>query len=164
MEELELISLLADHPMLIATAEADKAFCLLTDARLRAMYSAARDGLALLELAPAQLPPPTAQHVLSGKYASAKDPVLSLAAMTRNLEARKANAARMAFRKGLIDAGRRGDQQLAREMSQRASAAGISADRGNHELVMKLADERMASAEKSASLVDPETSNRKQVE
>jgi hypothetical protein len=84
--------------------------------------------------------------------------------MTRNLEARKANAARMAFRKGLIDAGRRGDQQLAREMSQRASAAGISADRGNHELVMKLADERMASAEKSASLVDPETSNRKQVE
>jgi DNA primase len=164
MEELELISLLADHPMLIATAEADKAFCLLTDARLRAMYSAARDGHALLELAPVQLPPPTAQHVLSGKYVSAKDPVLSLAAMTRNLETRKANAARMAFRKGLIDAGRRGDHHLAREMTQRASAAGISADRGNHELVMKLADERMASAEKSASLVDPETSNRKQVE
>src|SRR5262249_44616536 len=40
-EELELVALLADHPSLIATSEADKAFWLLTDARLQAMYSAA---------------------------------------------------------------------------------------------------------------------------
>ena len=54
MEELEVISLLADHPSLIATVEADKAFWLLTDARLRDMYSAARAGQSFLELAPVQ--------------------------------------------------------------------------------------------------------------
>jgi DNA primase len=75
-EEVEVISLLADHPSLIATAEADKAFWLLTDARLQAMYSAARAGQSLLDLAATsgQLPPPTIVHVLSGKYADSKDP------------------------------------------------------------------------------------------
>ena len=117
MEELELITLLADHPVLIATDDADKAFWLLTDARLRAMYSAARAGQSLLELAPAQLPPNTAKHVLSGKYAS-KDPASSLTAMTSNLEARKVAAERMAMVKSLGDAKRRGDHELAREITQ----------------------------------------------
>jgi DNA primase len=162
MEELELIALLADHPLLIATAEADKAFWLLTDARLRAMYSAARDGQSFLELAPVQLPPSTAKLVLSGKYASAKDPPSSLAAMTRNFEARKASVDRVELQKSLADARRRGDHDLARHLAQRAEAAG----RGDHELATKLADERKAGSrtENIASLVDPETSNRKQVE
>ena len=162
MDEVEVIALLADHPVLIATVEADKAFWLLTDARLRAMYSAARDGQSFLELASAQLPPPTAKHVLSGKYASAKDPPSSLAAMTQNLEARKLGAGRIELKKSLADARRRGDHALARELAQQAEAAG----RGNHELVTKLAEERKAGSrtEKLASQVDPETSNRKQVE
>jgi len=161
MEELELVMLLADHPVLIATAEADKAFWLLTDDRLRAMYSAARDGESFLELAPVHLPPSTAKLVLSGKYAS-KDPPSSLAAMTRNLEARKANVSRMELKKNLADARRRGDHELARQLAQRAEAEG----RGDHELAMKLADEHKAGSkiEKITSLVDPETSNRKQVE
>ena len=162
MDELEVVMLLADHPMLIATAEADKAFWLLTDERLRAMYSAARDGQSFLELAPAQLPPPTAKHVLSGKYASAKDPSSSLAAMTRNLEARKIEAGRVELRKSLEDARRRGDHVLARNLAQQA----VAQRTGNHELASRLEDERRAGSktEKSASLVDPETSNRKQVE
>jgi hypothetical protein len=161
MDELELIALLADHPVLIATDEADKAFWLLTDDRLRAMYSAARDGASFLELAPVHLPPSTAKLVLSGKYAS-KDPPSSLAAMTRNLEARKVNVGRMELLKTLADARRRGDHELARHLAQRAEAEG----RGDHELAMKLADERKAGSkiEKITSLVDPETSNRKQVE
>jgi DNA primase len=164
MEELELVMLLADHPVLIATAEADKAFWLLTDDRLRAMYSAARDGASFLELAPVHLPPSTAKLVLSGKYAS-KDPPSSLAAMTRNLEARKANVGRMELKKSLADAGRRGDHGLARQLAQRAEAEG----RGDRELATKLADDHKAGSktdetEKSASQVDPETSNRKQVE
>jgi DNA primase len=162
MDELEVVMLLADHPVLIATAEADKAFWLLTDERLRAMYSAARDGQSFLELAPAQLPPPTAKHVLSGKYASAKDPPSSLAAMTRNLEARKVEAGRVELRKSLEDARRRGDHVLARNLAQQA----VAQRTGNHELASRLEDERKAGSktEKSASLVDPETSNRKQVE
>ncbi|MBL9017096.1 MAG: DNA primase, partial [Myxococcales bacterium] len=77
--ELEVICLLADHPSLIATSEADKAFWLLTDTRLRDMYSAARDGRSLLELAPVSLPKSSAELVLSGKYAEEKDPRVKLA-------------------------------------------------------------------------------------
>ncbi|HEX4417641.1 MAG TPA: DNA primase [Kofleriaceae bacterium] len=159
MEELELITLLADHPVLIATVEADKAFWLLTDDRLRAMYSAARTGQSLLELAPVRLPPNTAQHVLSGKYAS-KDPSSSLAAMTRNLEARKVTVGRMEMTKSLADAKRRGDHDLARQLT-----AELIAERtGNHELATQLADERKARSRVEQRLEDPETSNRKQVE
>jgi len=163
MDELEVIALLADHPLLIATAEADKAFWLLTDERLRAMYSAARDGQSFLELAPEQLPPTTAKHVLSGKYVAAKDPPSSLAAMTRNLESRKVEAGRLELRKSLEDARRRGDHTLARNLAQQA----VAQRTGNHELATRLEDERKAGSrtEKTASLVeDPETSNRKQVE
>ena len=170
MHEVEVIALLADHPALIATAEADRAFWLLTDARLRAMYCAARDGQSFLELAPAQLPSPTAKHVLSGKYASAKDPALSLAAMTSNLSALRQHAGRLELKSNLADARRRGDHVRARELAQQAEASG----KGHHEFAGKHADERFpgfptgltteARTDQLGSLVDPETSNRKQVE
>src|SRR5262249_27151352 len=41
--EAEVVALLADHPKLIASSEADKAFWLLTDERLQAMYREARE-------------------------------------------------------------------------------------------------------------------------
>jgi DNA primase len=165
MEEVELIALLADHPLLIATTQADKAFWLLTDERLRAMYSAARDGKSFLDLAPDRLPPPTAKHVLSGKYASAKDPPSSLAAMTQGLLARKASVERRESLRQLADARRRGDTDLARQLAQRAEAEG----KGNHGLASKLVNEPRAGStpdrsEKPPSPTDPETTNRKQVE
>jgi hypothetical protein len=100
--------------------------------------------------------------VLSGKYTSAKDPPSSLAAMTRNLEARKVGVDLVELRKNLADAKRRGDHGLARELAQRA----VAERRGNHELDGRLADDHKAGSrtEKHASSVDPETSNRKQVE
>jgi hypothetical protein len=154
--------LLADHPVLIASAEADKAFWLLTDARLRDMYSRARGGQSFLELAPVQLPPSTAKHVLSGKYALAKDPASSLAELTRNLEVRKANARRMELTKHLADARRRGDHDVARRLAQH----NVAVRTGNAELASKLADEITAGSrtETSGPPPDPETSNRKQVE
>ncbi|MGE0871857.1 MAG: DNA primase [Kofleriaceae bacterium] len=136
IDELELITLLADHPSLIATAEADKAFWLLTDARLQAMYSAARAGQSFLELAPEQLPPPTAQHVLSGKYAETTDPRAALIAMTRNLEVRKAEVGLAELKKSVVDAGRRGDRELARRLAQLA----VAERTGNHELAAKIKD------------------------
>ncbi|HEY0991066.1 MAG TPA: DNA primase [Kofleriaceae bacterium] len=145
MEELELVALLADHPALIATVEADKAFWLLTDGRLRDMYSAARDGGSFLELAPVRLPPTTAKHVLSGKYALTKDPSSSLAAMTRNLEARKLGVGLAELKNRLADAKRRGDHDLARQLAQQA------------------VEERRGDREPSTRL-GPELSNRKQVE
>ena len=155
------MALLADHPSLIATAEADKAFWLLTDARLRDMYSRAREGQSFLELAPVQLPPPLAKHVLSGKYANAKDPASSLAAMTRNLEARKVGVGLVNLKNSLVDARRRGDHDLARMLALRA----VAERNGDRELADRLAEEVHAgSRTENRGPSDPETSNRKQVE
>ncbi len=122
IDELEVICLLADHPSLIATAEADKAFWLLTDARLRDMYSAARDGQPLLELAPVQLPKPTAEYVLSGKYAETKDPRAALVKMVDGLELRSSALSRSNMASEMKDANRRGDQKRASLLAQLAVA------------------------------------------
>ena len=100
------------------------------------------------------MPSNTAQQVLSGKYVSAKDPASSLAAMTRNLEARKLEAGLAELRSRLADAKRRGDHDLARRLAQRA----VAERRGDHDLAMRLDDRRGAEG------AGPETSNRKQVE
>lgn len=167
MEELELISLLADHPVLIATAEADRAFWLLTDERLRAMYSAARAGQSLLELAPVQLSPTTAKHVLSGKYAS-KDPSVALTAMAANLEGRKLQTERQELLRGLADARRRGDHAQVRELMERVELSSRLLDataRGDRALMSQLAEERKARyTSESAPMAATDTSNRKQVE
>jgi hypothetical protein len=99
--------------------------------------------------------------VLSGKYALAKDPAASLAAMTRNLEARKAGVGLVNLRNSLADARRRGDHDLARTLAQRA----IAERTGNRELADRLAEELHAGPRAdSRGPSDPETSNRKQVE
>ena len=153
-DEVEVIALLADHPSLIATAEADKAFWLLTDARLRAMYSAARDGQSFLDLVPSQLPTTTAEHVLSGKYSEAKDPRADLVAMTRNLDHRKVEVGLVEMKKQLVEAQRKGDRDLARRFAQLIEAE----RRGDHELVARIRDSLVA----SAPAVD--APNRKQVD
>ena len=134
IDELEVITLLADHPTLIATSDADNAFWLLTDGRLRDMYSAARAGQSFLELAPVQLPQSTAAHVLSGKYAEAKDPRAALLAMTKNLEHRKTTMGRTELEKSLSDAGRTGNRELARRLAQLAEAE----RKGDHEAVARI--------------------------
>jgi DNA primase len=149
-EEAEVIALLADHPSLIATAEADKAFWLLTDARLRDMYSAARErGTSLIELAPVQLPQPTAVLVLSGKYAESKDPRAVLVGQIQNLEHRRGDLELAKIRKSLEEAHRRGDRRQERIFSQLIAATKL----GDQEAVTRL-KESLAS----------ETSNGKQVD
>ncbi|HVK88783.1 MAG TPA: DNA primase [Kofleriaceae bacterium] len=134
IDEAEVIALLADHPSLIATADADKAFWLLTDTRLRAMYSAAREGQSLPELAPVQLPKPTAEHVLSGKYTGAKDPRADLLKMIGNLEARRAELGRIELQKSLDEAKRTNDPQRARVTAQLA----VAERKGDREQVARL--------------------------
>ncbi len=136
IDELEVITLLADHPSLIATAEADKAFWLLTDARLRDMYSAARAGQPFHELVAVHLISPTAEHVLSGKYAETKDPRAALLAMAKNLEARKTEVGRNDLRKQLADAGRSNNRELQRQLARLAEAE----RKGDHELVARIKD------------------------
>ena len=134
-EELEVVLLLADHPSLIASPEADKAFWLLTDETLRAMYSAARDGQSFHELAPVHLPESIAKLVMSGKYSEHKDPRAALLAMTHNLELRKAKLESVSLQKKLSD-GKRGtsDRELARFEAQLA----VARRTGDAELIEKL--------------------------
>jgi DNA primase len=134
-EELEVIQLLADHPSLIASPEADKAFWLLTDETLRAMYSAARDGQSFHELAPVHLPEPLAKSVMSGKYSDHKDPRAALIAMAHNLELRKQKLESVSLQKKLADGKRgTGDRELARLDAQLA----VARRTGDLELVERL--------------------------
>jgi DNA primase len=136
-DEVELITLLTDHPTLVASPEADKAFWLLTDSRLRDMYSAARAGQSFPDLVPVHLPTPTAQLVLSAKYTGITDPDVRLAAMVRNLERRKAEQGLGELKARMIEAGRKGDRELARKLAQL-----IEAERkGDRTLADRLASE-----------------------
>ena len=153
-EEVEVIALLVDHPSLIATSDADRAFWLLTDARLRDMYSAARDGRSILELVPVQLPASTAQQVLAGKYADAKDPPAALAAMVRNFEVRKVELEINELRQRLGEARRHNDQVVVEQLSIAAGRMNLLLDavrKGDRENAERL---RAQLAETSAGKQD----------
>ena len=117
-KEVQLLAILADHPDLMATAEENDVFSLLTDARLRDMYCAARQGSPILSAAPDDVSPFIAKKVFSGAYADVKDPshsLLEVAAYLRreNQRRRLADLSRQAQ-----EANRRGDADLARQLTQ----------------------------------------------
>ena len=126
-DEVEVVALLADHPDLVTSGEADKAFSLLTDARLRDICSAARAGQSLVDLATSPesgLPTATATLVLSGKYAGETDARSRLAVMAGNLSRRtmaagpgKKGAVMAELQARLTDAQRKGDRVLARQLA-----------------------------------------------
>ncbi len=113
-EEVDLLAMLADHPSLLATADANGVFSLLTDARLRDMYSAALRGGALLDLAPSHLPASSTKTFLEGRYASAPDPQRQLLSMIDGLRTAQHKRRAMELRKLLGDAQRRGDRHQER--------------------------------------------------
>ena len=115
-DELAVIALLADHPRLLATAEANGLFSLLTDVRLRDMYSAALRGAALVELAPDALPPTAAKKVLEARYASAEHPERQLLGMLEGLRSARNSRRSQELRRQLNDATRRGDQDAIRQL------------------------------------------------
>lgn len=134
--EVEVISLLADHPNLLSTPDADRVSSLLTEPQLQAMYSAARAGQSFLELVSSmQLPPPTAQHVLSGKYAESKDPAAQLRALVASLEQRASMVAQKGLEKSLSQTKRGGsDPEFVRLQAQLA----VAQRKGDRELVEQL--------------------------
>jgi DNA primase len=116
--EVELLALLVDHPSLATTSEADRAFSLLTDTRLQAMYSAARAGKSLLELVPVQLPTNIAKDVLSGKYAKLAAPATELARMIDGLEARRAQLEKTRMRAELVQLQGKADRARVDELDK----------------------------------------------
>jgi DNA primase len=115
-EEVEVLALLADHPNLIPTADSLGVFSLLTDARLRDMYSASREGQPFTELAPAHLPPLHAELVLSAKYVAETDPLVRLMAMTSGLKRRAEHERLKQLHARMTEAQRHGDRDLARSL------------------------------------------------
>jgi len=145
--EVEVITLLTDHPRLLTTPDADRVSSLLTDTRLRAMYSAARAGQSFLELAP-MLSPATAQHVLSGKYAEHKDPASQLSALLGNLEQRQRMLAQKGLEKSLVAAQRGGsDKDLVRLQTLLA----VAQRKGEREAIEQLQEQIRVLSEKSGS-------------
>jgi len=145
IEEVEVVALLADHPSLIASAEADKAYWLLTDETLHAMYRRAREGVPFPELV-SDLPPSIAKHVLSGKYAEHKDPRGQLAAMIAGLEQRKEALERSGLARTLADAKHgTADPEEVRLQAQLA----VARKKGDQQLVVLL-ESQIASNRKQA--------------
>jgi DNA primase len=150
-EELEIIQLLTDHPELIASTEADKAYWLLTDDTLRAMYHAARaaeGSQSFHVLAPLHLPPSIAERVMSGKYSAHKAPSAALAEMVRLLETRKKMVEQANLQKKL-EAAKRGTSNP--ELTRLEAQLGVARRIGNQELVDRLEAE-IASNRKQAEL------------
>lgn len=115
-DELAVIALLADHPALLATAEANGLFSLLTDVRLRDMYSAALRGASLVELAPDALPLTAAKKVLEARYATAEHPERQLLGMLEGLRTARHLRRSSELRRQLHDATRRGAQDEIRQL------------------------------------------------
>src|SRR5207245_715487 len=120
--------------------------CLLTDDRLRAMYSAARAGRALVDVAHEHLPSEAVKNVLSGNYSQHPNAGAQLAAMVSGLERRRSGLDQAAIAKMLAVARQRNDRQMERLLAQLA----VAEKTNDRELVARLTDEI--------------ASNRKQVE
>ncbi len=113
-DEVDLLALLADHPSLLPTADANGVFSLLTDARLRDMYSAALRGGSLLDLAPTYLPASSTKTFLEGRYAATTDPQRQLLEQIANLGTLQHKRRGAELERQLGEARRRGDQHQAR--------------------------------------------------
>ena len=113
-EELAILAILADHPDLIEIAEQKGAFSLLTDARLRDMYSAAREGRPMVSAISADLGP-AAARVLSGDY-SHRDPARNLTEAIAVLEHVRLRQKLAELDRRLEIARRRDDADLVRQV------------------------------------------------
>ncbi len=82
--ELDILAILADHPSLVQEAKALDVFSLLTDSRVRDMYSAACEGQPILHESN-NLSPSMARSMLGGKYATLESPTNTLQSMVATL-------------------------------------------------------------------------------
>lgn len=115
-DELDMLALLADHPDLLETAEENDVFSLLTDARLRDMYCAARRGQPVIAALPDDAGSTIAKHVLSGAFASVHDPRHTLLETVARLKHVRTRARLAELQRRAETAKRRGDAELEREL------------------------------------------------
>jgi len=119
-EEMDLLALLGQHPELFPLAEELDVLSLLTDGGLRDMYSAARGGQPLWTCIPLEISPEIAEHVLSGVKRSIAQPERSLREAVDNLRAARSRVQREGLLRQMEQARMRGNEELARELLERA--------------------------------------------
>jgi DNA primase len=114
--ELNVISILADHPDLLSEAEQLGVRSLLTDDRLRDMYSRRLAGQSFLDAAPADISDLVAQKVLSGEFAAVANPRRTLQEAVRALRRDRLVEEDARINRAIKDANRVGDNTRAREL------------------------------------------------
>jgi hypothetical protein len=119
-DELDLVALLTDHPSLLPSAEEHGVLSLLTDERLRDMYSASLQAGALDVGLLSDSAPSFAELLLAGRFAQHQDPLRELERMVMGLRARDADLARKDLERRLADARRSGDRELERRLVSEA--------------------------------------------
>ncbi len=115
-EEVEILAILADHPKLMELAEQQGVFSLLTDARLRDMYSAAREGEPLMSAAPDELSPLVVKRMLASAYANVTDPSRCLTEAVTGLKRARDRAHLRTLQQQANQAKRIGDSKREREL------------------------------------------------
>jgi DNA primase len=117
--ELKLFAILADHPDLLPDAEHLGIRSLLTDARLRDMYSRRLSGQSFLDAAPQDISDHVARAVLSGAYAAVSSPRRTLLDAVRMLRSEQLELELARLHRAAKDANRRGDTTLERELTRK---------------------------------------------
>jgi hypothetical protein len=121
VEEVAIIAILADHPHLLEMAEEKGVDSLLTDARLRDMYSAAREGRPVVTAISADLGP-VAQRILSREYAGVTNPAATLLHAIEGLRYLRERRRRPELESQILAARKRGDTELERELMRQIMA------------------------------------------
>jgi DNA primase len=117
-EEMDLLAYLAEFPDLLPVAEELDVVSLLTDSRLRDMYSAASGGRPIWSSCP-EISPEIAAHVLSGAKKTVEKPERALREAAGNLKTRRDKESRQRLLRQLEQAERRRDDDLTRELHAR---------------------------------------------
>ncbi len=117
--ELKIFAILSDHPDLVAESQDLGIHSLLTDARLRDMYSARLAGQSFLDAAPKEISDVVARELLAGAYASVPHPRRMLVEAVRMLKSERLDHELARIATAIKDADRRGEHDLVRELTIR---------------------------------------------
>jgi DNA primase len=115
-DELRTIGLLVDHPNLLGLAEALDLRSVLTDPRLRDMYSAAREGQPHWWSVPAADSAMT-ERLLAGDYAKVANPEQTLEGSIKKLRRARNDERAVVLQREMEAAQRRGETELASRLS-----------------------------------------------
>jgi DNA primase len=117
--EIKLFAILEQQPALLDEAEGLGIGSLLTDERLRDMYSRRLPGQSFLDAAPKDFSQIVAPRLLSGEFTRLDNPRRVLHETVNMLKSERLEHELAAIARRIKDAARRGDSTLARELSIR---------------------------------------------